>query len=307
MTSIGVDVQQMLLLFGQTRFPVAFHAVPVRLLALSIGHVLFFARSQAVVLAIVPSAGWQDVLADVARRPGFHISRYDLLPAQELPPKLADGRLVHSQRSFAPDFTTRPEVEPLRHDTGTAFVSNVRTALPMGRRFAGHRFVPSRLVVATFATGDRLVISAMVRPAGVATRPGRTSGVARDAGFSARFVLVVTGVVFVAGAMAARRMTARTTLAGRGPLLRAGKRSAGRRSGADGAGHSATTPAADAARFADFMGSAVVAFALFVEFPVLVMHVGSTGALRHFGHFSKISVGASSVLASIYADALSGF
>ncbi len=167
-----VDVQLYLLVLRVARLPVSFDAVAVVLLAAAVERVLLLAGPQAVVLAIIASAGRQDVLLDVTRRRWLHISRYNLLAAEDLTRQLADGRLVHGQRRFTPDLATGLEVEPLRYDAGTAFVAHVFTVLPDGLAVARIRFLAAFHVVALgrlldARQGARLLRFTVVRAFGV--------------------------------------------------------------------------------------------------------------------------------------------
>lgn len=102
MMGILIDIQLVLLFLAVARLPVALYAVSVVLLTVLHVRVVFFAGPQAVVLAIVASAWWQDVLLNVGGWAWLHIPWHNFLTAQNLACQLSDGRLVHRERCLTP-------------------------------------------------------------------------------------------------------------------------------------------------------------------------------------------------------------
>lgn len=145
----------MLLIFHETWLPMALHPVSVDLLTIPDGGEFLFARSQAVVLAIVATTRWHNVLGNVAGWLTFDVTWTNDLTAQDFACQLANGRLVHGEGCFAPQLASWSKEVSLGYNARATDIPHILAMLPAWQTIAGVTPVcPLDLVAASEALGQ---------------------------------------------------------------------------------------------------------------------------------------------------------
>lgn len=93
-------------------------------------HLVVARRIIARVLAVVAAAGWQHVLANIARRALVDLTGQVRLTAQDLAAQLAVRSLVGGERRLTPQWPVRMEAEFGGDDASAAVVADVLAVLP---------------------------------------------------------------------------------------------------------------------------------------------------------------------------------